>query len=157
VLFFALFPDEYMRLPEPKLYFANYFIAGDYYFLDNMLFFGVIVYMFAQIYIANKTADFREKRRLSYFTIAIIYSYSVGSIAEFLLYGINIDPIPATIIGLYTIPMAYGIIKYDLISVNVLAKRAFGYAVSVGSLMLFILLIGYLNTSLVTSFPGFPI
>jgi signal transduction histidine kinase len=41
--------------------------------------------------------------------------------------------------------------------VNVLAKRAFGYAVSVGSLMLFILLIGYLNTSLVTSFPGFPI
>jgi two-component system sensor histidine kinase VicK len=72
------------------------------------------------------------------------------------LYGISIDPIFASLSGLYTIPIAYAILKYDLIDINIIARRALIYALGTAGITLFILFIGYANDYVALVIPGFP-
>jgi len=156
IAFYTIFPSEFMSLSVPQLYLPNFFSPGPLYWIGDLFFASVLVYMFAQLLIAYGHADHALRNRLKYFILANLYGYGVGVIPEFLLYGYKVDPILACLTGLYTIPMAYAIIRYDAIDLNLLAKRAMGYALGVGAVTAFILLIGYGNDSIVAVVPEFP-
>jgi len=156
ILYFALFPDTFLLSSTPQSYFPNFFVPGPLYVLQDCFFFGALLYFFIQMVISYHRADYRMRNRLKYFILALLYAYIVGLIPEFLLYGINIDPLPACLVGLYAIPMAYGILKYDVFDINFLAKRAFGYALSIATVTLFIFFIGYGNQALSLAVPSFP-
>ncbi len=96
------------------------------------------------------------RNRLKYFIVAIVYGYGLALLPELLLYDINVDPLLACLSGFYTVPIAYGIIKYDTFDLNIVAKRALGYALGIAAVTLFILFIGYANDTIDASIPTFP-
>ncbi|OHA25993.1 MAG: hypothetical protein A3D52_01240 [Candidatus Taylorbacteria bacterium RIFCSPHIGHO2_02_FULL_44_36] len=156
VLFFALFPNYLLQPSQPKLYLPNFFVPGSLYALQDAFFFIVLIYLLFQLYISYHQADYRTRNQLKYFIVAYLFGFGVALVPEFLLYGINIDPFISSLTGLYTIPVAYAIIRYDIININLLAKRAFGYSLSVTGITLFIILIGYTNDIVAQIFPNFP-
>jgi len=156
VVFFSIFPNLFLEPSEPKLYFVNFFVPGKYYFVGDILFFSVIIYLIYLFFSSYKKADYMLKNRLKYFIVAIIFGYSVALTPEFLLYGIEIDPFISFLFGLYIIPMAYSIIVYDLIDIHIVAKRAFWYSLCVALIALIISFIGNANVLINKYIPDFP-
>ncbi|KND48308.1 MAG: Phosphate regulon sensor protein PhoR (SphS) [Parcubacteria bacterium C7867-002] len=156
VAYFIAFPDSFMLLSVSRLYLPNFLVPGPLYALQDIFFFAVTLYLFAHLGIAYHKADYVTRNRLKYFIVGFIYGYLVALVPEFLLYDIPVDPMPAAFMGLYTIPMAYAILKYDTIDMNFLAKRAFGYGLSIAGVTLLILFTGYANTQVHLFYPNFP-
>ena len=156
VIFFALKPETLLLLPKPQLYLPSFFVPGSLYSLQDTFFFFCFVYLIVELILSYRSADYVMRNRLKYFVAGNLFIYGVGLFPEFLLYGIPIDPLPAALIGLYNIPFAYAILKYNLVDLNILARRALGYALSVVAVTLFILSIGYANDAVVNVVPNFP-
>ncbi len=129
ILFFTFVPHAYMLLPVPKVYLKNFYVPGDFYWLFMLFFFGVVVYFFSVLGLMYKKASPADKNRLKYFFVAFGWAYLM-SIPIFLnMYNINvIDMMYTSLIGLYAVPLAYGVFKYDLISINIAARNALIYA-----------------------------
>jgi signal transduction histidine kinase len=156
-VFYALFPDTLLLPSEPQLYLPNFFNKGPLFGVQDTFFFLCFVYFIFQMIVAYKKADFVMRNRLKFFLVGNMTIYGLGLFPEFLLYGIPVDPLPAAFSGLYNIPMAYAILKYNLIDINLLAKRALGYAASVAAVTFFILFIGYANDLVEFFLPSFPV
>ncbi len=156
IVYYVIFPDQFMLPSSPALYLPNFLVPGPLYYLQDMFFFGVTVYFLFHLGSAYHHADYNTRNRLKYLIVGFLYGYTVALVPEFLLYGIAVDPLPAAFMGLYTIPFSYAILKYEVIDINVLAKKAFGYAVGVAVVTLFILFTGYANTTIHYYFPGLP-
>lgn len=156
VLYFGLFPNSLLLPSKPLLYLPNFFVPGPLYFLQDFFFFIIFFFLLFQLYISYYRANHEMRNRLKYFILAYLFGFGVALVPEFLLYGINVNPLISSLVGLYTIPMAYAIIKYDVININLLAKRAFGYASGVTGVTLFILLVNYINNIITQLLPSFP-
>lgn len=156
VIFFMIFPNTFLLPSQPRLYMPNFLVPGSLYWLQDDFFFGVVFYFLWQVISTYRKVDHQMKNRLKYLIIGMIYGYIVALFPEFLLYGIQVDPIASCLTGLLTIPVAYAIIKYDAVDLNILAKRAFGYALSVAGVTFLVLAIGYVNDAIVGLVPGFP-
>lgn len=156
VIFYTLFPQTFMLASSSRLYLPNFLVPGPLYYLQDFFFFGVSIYLFVQLAIAYHKSDYSTRNRLKYFFVAFIYGYIISLTPEFLLYGIPVDPMPAAFMGLYSIPMAYAILKYEVIDINLLAKRALGYGASITGVTMLILFTGYANTQIHLSIPSFP-
>jgi hypothetical protein len=156
VIFYVLFPDTFLLPSEPRLYLPNFFKPGPLYFIGDLFFFFVSIFYWVQIYVGYKGADYITRNRLRYFIVGQIFGFIVGLVPELLLYGINVDPFPASFMGLYSLPMGYSIIKYDILDLKIVAKRALIYGVSIVCITAFILFIGYANESVLLLYPGFP-
>jgi len=154
---FFINPDLLLAPSQPQLYLHNFLVKGPLYSVDDTIFYAALIYLLIQLFITYRHADYRMRNKLKYFIVAYLIGYALGISPELLLNGINIDPLPAAFSGLYVIPMAYAILKYDAIDLNVFAKRAFGYGLSVGGILLLILFVGYANDTLSASIPGFPV
>lgn len=156
VVFFTFNPDLFLLPSQPQLYLPNFFVTGPLYSAQDAFFGFVTIYLFVQMIIAYYNADNPLRNRLKYFILGLVYGYIVVLVPEFLLYGIKIDPMISSLTGLYTIPMAYAIIKYEVININLIAKRALIYALGTTFITLFILFIGYANNTVAVIIPGFP-
>ena len=156
VLYFIAFPDNFLLVSAPVMYLPNFFVPGIFYEVQDGLFFSMFIFLLFQFYASYIKSDYNVRRRLNYFIVAFLFMYTTSLVPEFLLYGIHIDPLISCISGLCIVPMTYAIIKYDVISLNILAKRALGYALSIAGVTLLIFLIGYLNVYVVNILPDFP-
>lgn len=156
VIFFATSPDLFLLPSEPKLYFTNFFVQGKYYFIGDIFFFGVLIYFLYHLLSAFKQGDFDMRNRLKYLIVSMLIAYGIGSVPLFLLYGVEINPLVSALFGLYSIPMAYSIVEYKLIDINIVAKRAFWYAIGVTIVAILIVLISSANEAIITNFPNFP-
>ncbi len=157
LIFFISFPDLFMLPSKPYLYFKNYYVTGKLYWLNSAFLYLVVIYFMYHIIKAYRSADFELKNRLRYSLVGLFFGYIIGSIPVLPIYGIYIDPILSIFIGLYTVPIAYGIIKYDLLDIKIAAKRAVMYAFLVALVGIFITGISFLNQFIVSRAQGLPI
>lgn len=156
VVFFAFNPDLLLLPSQPQLYFPNFFVQGPFYFTQDTFFMFVLVYFFIETITSYYRADSQTRNKIKYFFVGILGAYIVAVIPEFLMYGIIVDPIVASLSGLGMIPMAYAIIEYDLVYIDMIAKRAFIYTFGTVGITFFILFIGYANDTIAFIIPGFP-
>lgn len=155
-LFFLFNPHLFLNLSEPKLYLPNFFVPGKYYFLGDVFFFMALLYSMYILIGSYRHADYVLKNRLRYFLVAILYGFALGLVPEFLLYDIPVDPFISVLSGLFLIPMAYSIIQNELLDINVVAKRALWYSLSITSVALLITLVNAANSILISRIPNFP-
>lgn len=157
LLFFVINPYNFLLTSIPKMYFPNYYVAGPYYPLMLLFFFFMIIYTFIIMRKAYVIADDINKNRIKYFSVALFLGYIIGSINFLLIYNINFDPLWGFLfIPLFSIPIAYAIINYELMDIKVIAKKAFVY-ISISGVFAFILIsLNYLNTLIIRSNPDFP-
>jgi signal transduction histidine kinase len=154
--YFICFPNSFMLLSNPALYLPNFLVPGPLYYIQDLFFLGVIIYFLYHLMVGYRHADYRKKNQLNYFIISFIYGYLISLVPEFLLYGVPVDPLPVAFFGLYTIPMAYAILKYDVLDITIFAKKALGYALSIAGVTLLILSTSYANTEIHVLVPDFP-
>lgn len=137
VAFYLVFPDSFLLPSVPKMYFPNYYVPGEYHWVMRLLSNNLIpLYFFSEMvasYIRSKDAIFRN--RLKYLFVGSILGYVTGFIPVLLVYDIPVNPLwGAFFVFLFGIPFTYGAVKYELLDIKIVAKRAFGYALAIAVL-----------------------
>ena len=157
LIYFNLFPAHFLRTSEPKLYLPNYYAPGPFYWL-LIAFLTVVVatFLFHLISAYTKSDDPLFKNRLKYFISGTAASYFFGSLAFFLVYDIKVDPIFMVFAGIYTAPFAYGIIRYRMMNIEIIAKRALLYASLIVFAGFILSAINFFNQYLAVKVSGFP-
>ncbi len=157
IAFFFVFPTTYQLLPQPKYYFQNFLVPGPLHWLYMLFFFAVAVYFFAVLGLSYKKSTPGDKNRLKYFFVAFGWSYLM-SIPIFLnIYGIPvIDMMYTSLVGLYAVPLAYGVFKYDLININIAARNALIYAFYTVFVGTAIVVVNIFNNYLSNQYENFP-
>lgn len=154
---YILFPDTFLRDSVPKLYFPYYYEPGPLQIIMRIWFNVVGIYYFYELIKAyRETGDPIKKNRYKYVFAAIVYGFIVGSSAILLVYDVPFDPMWSMFFGLYTIPLAYAIIKYELLDIRIFAKRAFLYALMVAVVGMLINAINFLGERVLLYNPAFP-
>ncbi len=146
------FLSDFSRLllpSQPKMYFPNYYVAGTYYWLMRAYFLVVSLYFFGVlVHTYYKTVDFVQRNRYRYTIFGHIIGYILGQLPVPLVFGYGVDPLFSIFLGAYIVPVGYAAVRYQLANVNVVARRAFTYAIVVTSMTAFIGAVNYLNTLL---------
>jgi signal transduction histidine kinase len=138
------------------MYLPYYYVPGDMYWLMRVYFIVVVFYILYDLIRVYITSTAVEKTRVKYIFIGLAYGYSLGASALFLVYNINVDPMYSMLFGLYTIPFVYCFLKYDLLDVKVIAKRALGYAAAIICVGLVIVFLDVIGDFLHTEVPDMP-
>lgn len=157
IVFFLTFSNEYMQDSHPVLYFTNYYNPGPLYNLDNIFYFGVIIYFLYHLYKGFMQASDQQKNRLWYFALGFTWAYGVGSLPLIPIHYPGFDPIFSIFTGLWTIPLAYGIIKEDLFDIRIIAKRALIYLMLVIASTMGLIAVNLANILILELNPNFPI
>lgn len=153
-------PELFLLPSEPKMYFPNYYVPGEYHWLRLVYLFAICVpYMFYVLVEAYRESEnIYNKKQIKYLISGFIVAYGVGFIPNFLVYNIPLDPLYGmAFMFFFAIFFLYGAIKYELMNIKVIAKQASVYALIVGSIGASTVVLEYLNNYLIASYPGFPI
>jgi hypothetical protein len=142
-IFYLVWPDFFLHTSIPKMYFPNYYVAGEYHWIMRAIFNVLIpIYFLSELVSSYSEAkDEIEKNRIWYFFFAATLGYVFGSIPILLVFDIPIDPAWGSLFILFlAIPYVYATIQYELMDIKIVAKKAFYYSisiVSVGGLIVF--------------------
>ncbi len=154
--FYLLYPTKFLAESVPKLYFPNYYEAGSHFWL-LILYFAVGFFMVMRmLFKAYAMADMLHKNRVAYYLSAILIGYPIGSLGFFLVYGVNVDPIFSVPFSLFIAPLAYGILRYDIMDIKSAARKALAYAIFVFGTGVFIVGANIGNDILSAAYPGMP-
>jgi signal transduction histidine kinase len=157
-ILFLLFPDLLFLPSEPKMYFSNYYVPGTLEWLLRIPY-GIVLptYFIVQVFRAYRKADPYIQNKLMYFGLGLVGGYAIGNLAVPLIYNINVDPMFSAFYGpIYFIPIGYGMLKYNLFDIRVIALRALAFGAIAAVVSLVIFLIGYFNFYLVSVYESFP-
>ncbi len=157
-LFMILYPAHFLSLSIPKMYFVNYYDAGNLYALMMAWNIIVAIYIFYQMLMKYRKADIILKNRLKYLFTAFLLAYIFGWQAYWLVFDINIDPAwGALMVPSFSILFTYAVLKYDLLDIRIIAKKALTYSSSVIIVGLSIVFFNFLNNFIISKVPSFPI
>ena len=158
-IFYLIFPETFLLASVPKMYFPNYYVPGGLYWLTRIIFQGVIpiYFIFKLIHTYKKTSEFREKNRILYFMISLSLGWGLGIIPPLLIYNIPVDPAYGVIFPImFAIPFTYAILRYELLDIRIIAKRAFYYGVLVGIIASFLVFLNFSNQWAQSTYPLLP-
>lgn len=157
LIFFLINPSYFLVTSIPKMYFPNYYVAGQYYYLMLVFFFSLVTYSFVIMAKAYLNSNSIEKNRIKYFGFAMVLAYLFGPIDFLLIYNVQVDPLWGFLfIPLFVIPFSYAILKYDLMDIRVVAKKAFVYIAVSAVLGFALVLLNYINNLIIRNYPAFP-
>lgn len=149
-------PRLFMAGTEPFDFMPQFLIPGPYYWLLAVFFLCSALYFFIVLARSYSGLDKIDRNRLNYFFFSFGFAYIAGSLLFLPIFGINISLWPTALIGLYTLPLAYGFLKYDLLDLHVVARHALTYFISVSLVGFATAGVNVFNNYLVDRFPGFP-
>ncbi len=156
--FYLLVPDSFLLPSLPKMYFPNYYDAGQYYWVVRLYIFVVSAYFtYHALREYFTTQDVVIKNRLRYVIMALVFAYFTGSTAVFLVFDVQIDPLISCFMSLYLIPLGYVTFRYKLVEINIIARQAFVYGLMVTILTSVVAIGSFSNLYISTAFPDFPI
>lgn len=156
IAFYLLKPESFLLQSVPKLYFPNYYVAGSHYWLLIAYFAIVFVLVLRMLFKSYSISDALHKNRLLYYISAILIGYPLAFCGFFLAYNIEIDPIFGVPFNLFIIPLAYGVLRYDIMDVKLAARKTFSYTIFVFATALFIFGANLGNNFLAVTYPLVP-
>ncbi len=161
VIYLILPANSFLGLPVSKMYFPNFIVAGEFYWTLVAYFaISAVVVLSLLIYKrfkSKKDHDDNTKNKVDYYIFGVVFmGYGFGSTGFPLVYGVDFPSVLMPFFGLYTVPLAYGIIKFLVLDIQVVAKRASLYGLSVTLVSLILLGLIFSNQWLVGNVEGFP-
>ncbi len=155
---YLIFPDTYLLPSQAKMYFPNYYVAGNLQWIMRIIFDIIVpLYFMTVLVYAYRSADTVMRNRLWYFFLANVLGYCIGSMAILLVYDIPVDPLWASaFVPVLAIPMSYAIVRYSLMDIRVVAKRALVFGIVLAFVSFGIFVIGYANYAITTILSKFP-
>lgn len=158
-MFFAAYPYLFLLPSVPKMYFQNYYQPGTFNWLRVAFLHGIYVPLILYFLIAayRRAASAFDRNKYWYLIVASAVGYGIGFIPNFLVYDWPVNPLWGMFFApLFAIPLVYGMVRYKLFDVEVVAKQAFGYSVAVGVVGGFAVAFNYLNSFLMEAYSDFP-
>ncbi len=157
LLYYIFVPGSFITISEPKMYLPNYYVPGPYCWVLFAFMLFVLIYFLLFMIRTYKTTDDINKNKIKYFAIALFFGFTVGMADLPLIYNIQFDPIwEFLFVPLFTIPFMYATMKYKLMDVKIIAKKAYIYGL-IGATVCAVLVFGnYLNNIISQNSPGFP-
>ncbi len=152
--------DPYLFLLDsvPKMYFPNYYVPGRLDILMRIIFPLLIpaIALFELVRRYLKSTDFLEKNKYRYVFAGVVWGATLGQLAVPLVYNIEVDPMWSALFSFYTVILSYAILKFDLLDIRIIAKRALIYSILVafGSFTLSIL--NFSHQWILDNFPLLP-
>ena len=155
---YTFFPDTFLALSVPKLYFPNYYVAGSLHWVMRLAFNLIVpLYFIFHLYRTYRKADYSLKNRLRYLWVAFFLGYSVGGLPILLIYDIPFNPVwGALFVPFFAIPFTYTVVRYELLDIKLVARRALLYTGLVLGLGWILSSLIYIQNSLVVLYPDFP-
>ncbi|OHA21078.1 MAG: hypothetical protein A2849_02085 [Candidatus Taylorbacteria bacterium RIFCSPHIGHO2_01_FULL_51_15] len=158
-LWFILNPALFLQPSVPKMYFPNYYEPGILNWVRVAFLYGICVsYMLAELAIAYfRSTNSILKNQLRYLILGYALAYGLGFIPNFLVYDVPIDPLWGMAFMVFFMgPFVYGVVKYELFNIKIIAKQAFWYSVAVVLAGGLILLFQYIHRVIEHFYAGFP-
>jgi signal transduction histidine kinase len=149
-------PELFILESVPRQFFPHFLNPGPDYWLFAVFFLVSSLYIFISLGLYYPKMEKMDRNRLNYFFASFGVVYVIGSLFFLPIFGINISMLPTALIGLYTVPLAYGLLKYDLLDVHVVARHALGYFIAVSTVGFLTAGVNVVNNYLVRHFTGFP-
>jgi len=158
-IFYLIFPETFILTSVPKMYFPNYYVPGQFHWVMRVIFQIILpfffVYELARAY--RNRSEPLERTRILYFAISLSLGWLFGLLPLFLIWNIQINPAYGFFsVFLFCIPFTYAVLKYELLDIRVVAKRAFVYGFLVAIVGSIIALFNYVNHVFQVLYPQFP-
>lgn len=161
LVFYIMYPDMFLELSRPKLFFPNYYEAGASYHWIMRLIYNFIIptYFLTEMLLAYRKADFILKNRLKYFFLAMLLGYSTGFILVLPVFNIFVvNPNWGLFfIFFYAIPFVYAVVNYELLDIRLVAKKAFVYGLTIAAVSAIIGFLSFGSSYVERTYPAFPI
>lgn len=155
--FFIFKPFDFLLPSVQKLYFPFYYNPGEYYYIMALWFMIVGLYYLYEIFRAYiEESDPVKRNRYRYVFISILWGFILGPLAFFLVFNIPIDPFYSVFFGLFTIPLTYCMIQYELFDIKIIARRSVLYGFSVAIISIFLTSLIYTNQYVTSNYPLIP-
>jgi signal transduction histidine kinase len=135
VLLLSDFTPLFIKGVATKPYFRYYAIAGLFYHIFTILYFGLSIYWSYLLIKAIPNLTSWKRNQVKYVTIASIIGISGGASTFPLIYNIAIPPFSALLVALYPLIIAYAIIRHRLMDITIAITRT-GIFVAVYTLVL---------------------
>jgi signal transduction histidine kinase len=162
---YLAFPDSLITNSIPKLYFPNYYVAGNLHWIMSIVS-NILIPTYFLGYMANEYRKQNDimKNRIKYLLSGLIFGYSLGGIgiplvftSNPVVFGFTIDPVYSVLfIPLFSIPFAYAVLKYELVNIKIIAKQAFVYALLVTIVGSAVAILQYMDDTIRTTYPALP-
>lgn len=149
-------PTSFVPSVTPKSYFLSYVDSSGplytlvfaYFLLSFIVSYFVLFYQRSQHYID-------VKKRIDYYIAGLTFGLITGITAFGPDFNLPIDPGISALVGLFTVPLVYGMIKKGLMDIRIVIKKA----VLITSLIIFVAIIfttvSLLSNWLTINIPGF--
>lgn len=159
VIFFIINPNLFLLPSVSKMYFLNYYVAGDLNW-TRLVFLWVMVFPYV-LYILSqahkKATSLSLRKQYEYLIFFIIGGLGTGFIANFLFYDIQIDPIFGMMFSFVCfVPFLYGAIRHNLFNIRVIATQALLYSISVVVVGSVLTILTYSGLWMISFYPNFP-
>jgi signal transduction histidine kinase len=148
-------PHLFLPTVEPKMYFPFYLEGGPWYTVMLVFFMGMPLLPFFELLKSYIQGSGTDRTRAEYFIIMLALGYTFGPVDFFLVYDVPLDPFFGMFLGLYLIPVAYGIVERDLLDIRIVLWRAVLFAVGIAVVSGFLTVLIFLNSRIVELFPFF--
>jgi len=157
-IFYILFPTAFLEKPSPKIYFLNYYEAGQLFWLAPVFVAFVVAYYIYHVVLEYGRANSPGRNRARYLLFSNLSGYLLALTAIPLFYNIPLDPVWSLFsIPFFTLPLAYAIFKYELLDIRIVAKKALLYLLAVIAVGVVISLLNYANNLVMERIGGFPV
>jgi signal transduction histidine kinase len=160
VVFFFIFPDLFLLDSVSKMYFINYYNPGILNWVRLTYLFGItvpLIFYFLRI-VFKETQDATRRMQVRFLAGSLFAGYLVGFIPNFLVYDIEIDPLWGTLTAfIFSVPFVYGVIRYKLFDIAIIAKKALYYGLLIFIVGLAMAGLNYSTNWIENFYPGFPV
>jgi len=110
--------------PVPIHPFTYYTAAADFYHYYTLYFFLCILYGHTLLIQKLRSSQGFEKKQIQYFLLGSVIGFIGGSSSFLPIYGVNVFPYGLFFVFLYVFIVGYAILKYQLLSIQVVIRRA---------------------------------
>lgn len=150
------FTPLYIKSVKPVLFFPYWPQAGPLYICFIFLgYFGLVGYGFYQLLGTRFQVSGYKRTQINYVILGLIVGFGGGSTNFPLMFGVSLlPPIGNPFVSLYPLILAYAILRYRLMDINIALKKTMVYSLSAGILTSFFVVIVLTMTKYLSNLAG---
>jgi signal transduction histidine kinase len=150
-----LFPGAFLVNVVPKLYFHSYVNAtGPFYNTVVGYFLLAILLSFYVLFYERAHHGSEGKKRIDYFITGITFCFLTGVTAFAPDFNLPIDPGYSALIGIFVIPLVYGIMKKGLMDIRIAIRRTVVVLIVILVVATLLVTTSFLSNWLIANVPG---
>lgn len=128
IAFITILTDWSIAGLTQKFHFKNYAFAGPFYPANFIVFSVLIIFGFISLWKAYYKYTGLKKLQIKYILISAVISFPIGATTYVPVFNINFYPIGMYFTWAYVPLVAYAILKYRLMDIEIIVKKSFIYS-----------------------------